>query len=193
MPTPIMEQPLALHPRILVTGHDGEGNAVLASEQQPEPVVLDALPGAEFYQAWGTPDGIPVVGEHDPKPVLQPYFPGPGGSRVIYVRWAPHSAEPVAEVDPVQARRQADERLPGLMDVFEHEGEGIHTTDTVDYGICLEGELWLRLDNEAEAVLRPGTCVVQLGTRHAWENRSDRPALMCYVQIGARRASAGAP
>jgi hypothetical protein len=29
---------------------------------------------------------------------------------------------------------------------------------------------------------------VQLGTRHAWENRSDRPALMCYVQIGAVRA-----
>jgi len=56
-----------------------------------------------------------------------------------------------------------------------------------DYAICLEGELCLELDNGAEVTLTPGTCVVQLGTRHRWENKSDRPALMCYVQIGAVR------
>jgi len=57
----------------------------------------------------------------------------------------------------------------------------------VDYAICLEGELCLTLDNGAERTLTPGACVIQLGTRHAWKNKSDRPALMCYVQIGAVR------
>jgi hypothetical protein len=42
-------------------------------------------------------------------------------------------------------------------------------------------------DNGAEVTLTPGTCVVQLGTRHAWKNKADQPALMCYVQIGAVR------
>jgi quercetin dioxygenase-like cupin family protein len=63
----------------------------------------------------------------------------------------------------------------------------MHTTDTVDYAICLEGELCLELDDGAETTLTPGTCVVQLGTRHRWKNKTDRPALMCYVQIGAVR------
>jgi hypothetical protein len=72
------------------------------------------------------------------------------------------------------------------MDPFEGD-DGMHTTDTVDYGIRLEGELVLTLDNEEEVTRTPGACVVQLGTRDAWENRSDRPALMCYVQIGAAR------
>lgn len=180
---------MSLQPRVIVTGHDGAGNAVVASDRQPEAVTLDALPGAEFYQIWGTPDGIPTVGEHDPRPVLRPYFPGPGGSRILYLRWAPYSSEPASDLDPALASQQAHDRLPGLMDVFEPEGDGMHTTDTIDYAICLEGELWLRLDNDAEVALQPGSCVVQLGTRHAWENRSDKPALMCYVQIGAHRAA----
>lgn len=77
--------------------------------------------------------------------------------------------------------------LWGLMDVFEPDAPGMHTTDSVDYGICLEGELYLELDDGEEVRLTPGACVVQRGTRHAWHNRSDRPALMCYVLIGADR------
>jgi quercetin dioxygenase-like cupin family protein len=73
--------------------------------------------------------------------------------------------------------------------VFEPDNPGMHTTDSVDYGICLEGEMHLELDNGQEIRLTPGACVVQQGTRHAWHNRSDKPALMCYVLIGADRDS----
>ena len=90
--------------------------------------------------------------------------------------------------DQATIASEIDEKLPGLLDPFEDGGDGTHTTDTVDYGICLEGELCLRLDNDAEVTLTPGTCVLQLGTRHAWQNRSDQPALMCYVQIRAPSA-----
>jgi mannose-6-phosphate isomerase-like protein (cupin superfamily) len=103
-------------------------------------------------------------------------------------RSAPRSDEPQPTPDPAAIAAEIDEKLPGLLDPFEDDGDGMHTTDTVDYGICLEGELCLRLDDDEEFTLTPGTCVVQLGTRHAWKNRSDRPALMCYVQIGAARA-----
>jgi hypothetical protein len=45
--------------------------------------------------------------------------------------------------------------------------------------------MWLELDDGHQVHLTPGTCVVQRGTRHAWHNRSDKPAFMMYVLIGA--------
>jgi quercetin dioxygenase-like cupin family protein len=177
---------MSIQPRLIVTGHDADGKAVFVRDEPPAPTRVALLPGSDFFLLWGTPDGAARVGERDPEPVLRPYFPGLGGSRALFLRWAPHSDEPEVH-DPDEVAREVDEKLPGLMDPFEPGGEGMHTTDTVDYGICLEGELCLTLDDDAEVTLTPGTCVVQLGTRHRWVNRSDQPALMCYVQIGAVR------
>lgn len=178
---------MPIEPRLIVTGHNPAGAAVFVEDRHPEPVSVQLLPRSDFYMMWGTPDGGATVGELDPTPVLRPYFPGLGGSRVLFLRWAPMSSEPEPDVDPAVIASEVADKLPGLLDPFEEHGDGMHTTDTVDYGICLEGELVLQLDDGAEVTLTPGTCVVQLGTRHRWVNRSERPALMCYVQIGARR------
>jgi hypothetical protein len=35
----------------------------------------------------------------------------------------------------------------------------------------------------------PGTVVVQHGTRHAWRNKSDKPATLLAVLVGAGAAS----
>jgi quercetin dioxygenase-like cupin family protein len=66
----------------------------------------------------------------------------------------------------------------------------MHFTDTVDYGILVDGEISLELDNGKTAALKPGDVVVQNGTRHAWRNRGDKAAKMVFVLIGARRAGA---
>jgi quercetin dioxygenase-like cupin family protein len=76
---------------------------------------------------------------------------------------------------------------PGLAEMFEADNPGMHTTDTVDYGICVRGEVWLELDDGAEERITPGTVVVQRGTRHAWHNRTNEVATVVYVLIGARR------
>jgi hypothetical protein len=177
-----------IEPRLVVTGHKPNGDATFVEDRPPAPVTVNALPGAEFFLMWGTgPDG-PRVGDEPAVPVVRPYFPGLGESRVIFLRWAPHSDEPVAVGDPQAVQAEVDEKLPGLLDPFDGEG-GMHTTDTVDYAICIEGELVLELDNDERITLRPGTCVVQRGTRHAWSNQSDQPTLMCYVQLGATRVT----
>lgn len=178
---------MPIEPRLIVTGHSPEGAAVFVEDRRPDPVQVQLLPGSDFYLMWGTPDGGATVGEQGATPVLRPYFPGLGGSRVLFLRWAAHSDEPTTVPDRDAIARDVAQKLPGLMDPFEGD-DGMHTTDTVDYGICLEGELVLMLDDE-EVTLTPGACVVQLGTRHAWVNRSNQPALMCYVQIGAARAT----
>ena len=61
---------------------------------------------------------------------------------------------------------------------------GFHCTDTVDYAICLEGEIWAVLD-EGETLMRAGDVLIQRGTYHAWSNRSDKIARMAFILIDA--------
>jgi quercetin dioxygenase-like cupin family protein len=63
----------------------------------------------------------------------------------------------------------------------------MHTTDTVDYGIVLEGEVWLELDDGKQIHLQAHDVVVQNGTRHAWRNKTQTPVKMAFVLIGANR------
>ena len=79
--------------------------------------------------------------------------------------------------------------LPGLAEKFEMEAPGMHTTDTVDYGLVLEGEVHLELDDGQLTRLQRHDMVVQNGTRHAWRNRSKQPARLLFVLTGAMRTS----
>jgi hypothetical protein len=48
----------------------------------------------------------------------------------------------------------------------------MHRTQSVDYGIVLEGEIVSVLDSGEETVLRRGDVMVQRATMHAWRNDS---------------------
>jgi hypothetical protein len=50
-------------------------------------------------------------------------------------------------------------------------------SSTLDLCVVLEGELHLILDT-AEVALCAGDSIVQRGARHAWSNRSNRPAVL---------------
>lgn len=69
-----------------------------------------------------------------------------------------------------------------VVDVPPGVKSAMHVTDTVDYAIMLEGEVHLVLDTE-ETLLTAGDTVIQLGTMHAWHNRSDRPARMMFINL----------
>jgi naringenin degradation protein FdeH len=58
----------------------------------------------------------------------------------------------------------------------------MHRTESVDYGLVLEGEMVLVLPG-SDVFLRTGDVVIQRGTDHAWANRSDRPARMAFVLV----------
>lgn len=57
-----------------------------------------------------------------------------------------------------------------------------HRTETVDYGVVIEGELTLVLD-DSEVDLKVGSVVIQRGTNHAWANRSDKPCRMLFMLV----------
>ena len=57
-----------------------------------------------------------------------------------------------------------------------------HRTDSVDYAICLSGEMWMQLE-EGEVHLKPGDVVIQRGTNHNWENRGTTDCVMAFVLV----------
>ena len=58
----------------------------------------------------------------------------------------------------------------------------MHRTETIDYAIVLEGELHLILD-DSEVLLKAGDVTVQVGTNHAWSNRSGKPCRIAFILI----------
>ncbi|MBL4788353.1 MAG: cupin domain-containing protein, partial [Kordiimonadaceae bacterium] len=137
-------------------------------------------------ELWSTSKSptVPHTGDY---PGVPTYFPQSGGSVLRLVDFPPasatHSVEMTAEV-----LADLDVTMPGgAIAHFEPDTPGMHTTDSVDYGIVLKGEIYLELDNGEERLVRAGDCVVQNGTRHAWHNRSDEVATMAFILIDATR------
>jgi mannose-6-phosphate isomerase-like protein (cupin superfamily) len=61
----------------------------------------------------------------------------------------------------------------------------MHRTETVDYGIVLEGEIVLIMD-EGETLVKTGDIVVQRGTNHGWSNRSGKNCRVAFILIDGK-------
>ena len=62
----------------------------------------------------------------------------------------------------------------------------MHKTNTVDYAVVYDGEIWLELDDAETVHLKKGDVVVQNGTRHAWRNKGTAPVTMLFFLNGAK-------
>lgn len=61
----------------------------------------------------------------------------------------------------------------------------MHRTESLDYGILLDGECDLELDGGEVRTLRAGDVVIQRGTNHVWHNRSAAPCRFAWVLLDA--------
>ena len=61
----------------------------------------------------------------------------------------------------------------------------MHRTDSVDYGVVLEGEIDMILD-DSEVRLKAGDVLVQQGTVHGWINRGTINCRVAFVLLGAK-------
>ena len=156
--------------RRVVTGHDENGKAVFASDQVIEPTTLALVPGAEFFQLWGS-DG-------------RMSYPDDGFRFGIFTV-APDSAVFTEDLDIEAALGEMEEKLPGMAAHMEPENPGMHTTATIDYEYIISGRCVLELDDGATKELAAGDTVVQSGTRHAWRNPYDEPCVLVVVLIAA--------
>jgi len=72
---------------------------------------------------------------------------------------------------------------------FERNTPGMHTSDTLDYGAVIHGEMILELDDGKTVDLRQGDCIVKNGTRHRWRNPYPNLAQwhLCSSAVNVRR------
>jgi len=71
-----------------------------------------------------------------------------------------------------------------IMELQPDQDIEMHKTQTIDYVVVIEGELNLVLD-DTEVALRPGDCLVQRGTNHAWRNTGSGPCRIAAVLVDA--------
>ena len=186
---------MVLQIKRVVTGVTSEGKSIAYEDAVLKPVELAIMPGVQMFQTWGTegPVTAPVT---DPSPNNRTFFPGPGGTRFGLFRLPPESAESAAPAEPAADAEaalaaqvaEAEEKVPGLLGIFEPDAPRMHQTKTIDYVIVLEGDLWIELDDGAEVHLPTGTCLIQNGARHGWRNHGDVPTTLAYVIIDAMPA-----
>jgi len=170
--------------RRVVTGHDGAGKAVFASDEVVEPITIPILPGMEFFRLWGG-DEAPQFPDDGSQPSAPQYFPEVGGFRFGLFTVPPDATAMPEDLDVAAALNQFAADLPGLGEHMEPDNPGMHTTATVDYEFVVSGRVVLELDDGATVELGPGDTVVQNGTRHAWRNPFDEPCQMVVVLVGA--------
>jgi mannose-6-phosphate isomerase-like protein (cupin superfamily) len=171
--------------RRIVTGNVN-GKSVVQSDEPLLAYEFKTVPGYEHTLLWVNP-AIPDLGTEQrfdryPESVV----PGPGGTSLHFVTFPPGSVFADPSFDAEAAQQEGLVRLRGLADHFEKEDPGMHKTNTVDYAVVYDGEMWLELDDGETLHLRRGDVVVQNGTRHAWRNNGTTPVTMLFFLNGAR-------
>ncbi|NRF67727.1 cupin domain-containing protein [Aquincola sp. S2] len=175
--------------RRVVTGVGPEGRGGVVSDgPAPRSAVYDSVPGFASALIWSTAaEGRVGAGTPKDDTPQVSFVPGPGQTRLMFVTFPPDAVMMRPEFDGAAFGAEFAKNAPGLAETFEMEHPGMHTTDSIDYDVVLDGEIVLELDDGREVILRRHDVVVQHGTRHAWRNRSARPATMLFVLMGTRR------
>jgi quercetin dioxygenase-like cupin family protein len=156
------DEPAAVSTRRIVTGHNPSGDAVIVEDRRMDGVGLAEDTGsaeATFFQLWAT---------HE---------------------------MPVSLTDEAMVRQRT-----GSMTTILGTGRGsvlrigvlgpgarspMHRTESLDYGICLEGECDMELDGGDVVTVRAGDVVIQRGTNHVWHNRTADPCRFAWILLDA--------
>jgi hypothetical protein len=173
--------------RRVVTGVDASGKSVFLSDDvTPSTYEFEYVPGGGQAKIWYAADkvttGVPRV---EPTSDTGPVLPQPGGASFIISKFAPATAVDDSRFDGARGFEEISTYAPDLAATMEPDAPGMHQTQTVDFAVVLDGEVWLEVDDGEERHLTAGDTVVQLGARHGWHNKSDRPALVAFILLGA--------
>ena len=157
--------PLAV--RRIVTGHDSNAKAIIASDERLEAKPRPGRPGATSVEIWST-NRMPVdlsdeAAEGQRQGLVKRHnYVGSGAGTVI----------------------RTLQLEPG-------GGRFMHRTETLDYGIVLSGECDLELDDGLTTRVSTGDIIVQRGTMHAWVNNGSTPCVLAFVLLDALPAVVG--
>lgn len=142
-------------PNRIVTGHDEGGKAILLYNGPAQDSQM-RFNGPRTTLFWGT-DSLPATNAGDEDIALRAdeVAPPPNGSWFRIVDYPPG--------------------FPGRR----------HKTDTIDYAICMSGEINMELDEGIMVHMKAGDVLVQRGTVHSWINKGDETCRIAFILIDA--------
>jgi quercetin dioxygenase-like cupin family protein len=151
-----------LQVRRIITGHNDQGLAVISADEELSGVGLaedEGRTNATFFQLWATHE-MPVALTDDAmtrqREGSMTTILGTGSGSVLRIGvLAPGTRSPM------------------------------HRTESLDYGICLEGECDMELDGGEVVTVHAGDVVIQRGTNHLWHNSSDKPCRFAWILLNA--------
>jgi hypothetical protein len=159
--------------RRIVTGTNTQGKSCFVSDgPTPNRTNRPGLPLA--HVVWAT--GEARAPGDEPAPAGHAFaFHSKGGSLLRIVDFPPDK-----NYDEAQLKQFLDDS--GVRDKSGGRHFWFHKTESLDYAIVLEGEIWALLD-EGETLMRAGDVLIQRATNHSWANRSDKPCRMAFVLL----------
>ena len=158
---------MALEVRRIVTGHDSQGKAVVATHERLSGSGAAGRAGISRVDVWST-DKMPIDNSDAAAELQRKGFV----VRHNYVGSGQGSVCRVVEFAPGGAKF-------------------MHRTETLDYAICLKGECDLELDDGRTVPMKAGDICVQRGTMHAWVAKGSEPAVFAFVLIDAEPVEKG--
>jgi quercetin dioxygenase-like cupin family protein len=72
-----------------------------------------------------------------------------------------------------------------IVDMLPGKESPMHRTNSIDYGIVMEGEIELELEDGAKRTIKQGGIIVQRGTNHLWRNTTDKVCRIAFILIEA--------
>ncbi|MBL8377257.1 MAG: cupin domain-containing protein [Burkholderiales bacterium] len=173
--------------RRLVSADDDQGRSSHVEDAPARAVrTVEGRPGYRSVNVWRTEvSPVPINGP-DTIQSHQGILPPKGGGTILRI-----IDFPPEHPDPAVRRQQISATFGGMFHDAQHDKRdgahpGMHRTETVDYAIVLEGEIWSVMDRD-EKLMKAGDVLIQRGTNHAWANRSGKTARICFVLMDGVR------
>jgi hypothetical protein len=160
--------------RVVIGAQPGEQSTFTHVEEMPSFKTEDG--SMTSWPVWGLDDvpAVPYTGAGTGADAAP--YPGPGGLRVVALR---------GHGDTAAALGDMGRALPG----FTHDDArpGMHSTDTIDVAMVIEGQATVEAGDGTKVTLGPGDVYVCNGALHRWHY--DEPTHIVFVVVGAERAT----
>jgi len=180
----------------LITTHDSSGKAIFSKDLPSESSFRQVSLGANFFLGYTT-KGFPVDLNADnadavPKDV-QSYEKDlnspPGGLSITNGTLGLFSRSEVILILEVSNLGTALR----FVDFAPSKEPYMHRTESIDYGVVLEGVMELILDSGEKRIMKRGDVCVQRGTMHAWKNITENEgwARMLFTLVAAEKVVVG--
>lgn len=159
--------------RRIVTGHNEKGESIIVSDGRALNVIAE--PGKPVAQVlWATGEGRAAGSE--PAPAGHKFgFHSEGGSLLRVVDFPPDES-----YDKEKLIEFLDKE--GVRDKAQPRHFWFHKTESLDYAVVLEGEIYAMLD-QGESLMKSGDVLIQRATNHSWSNRSGKNCRMLFVLL----------